>query len=345
MAALRRDAMDEQAAFACTLALQSRLDTLIDTMPARIKDALEDPFSEGRRFVLVLIVSRSMGAWLEMFLHGRHYAQGWTDPKYDISRRIFFRAALFFIRNFLAYWDDLVQRVSTTHDRDFHHLLENSPGLMFRATPLARTSFTLLAQLERHSQLAKVYPTVVSDEEREQGGTVDQLAKQMHNLRRRFAAAFTFESSKDCPSLIPTPQATMPSLPVSSTHAHVPPHAHPIHHTILSNHTSRPPQTPGGGVTAGLDSDNPHGHPGHSAPSTGHPGNASGDKGTTATELDSQPFSLASVPVTDPMAGLDLDWLLQVPDLEPMFGTAAPPYETGMPITFEDLFLTYNPVP
>lgn len=354
VASLRRDAMDEQAMFSCTLALQARLDTLLETMPARFRDALQEPFSEGRRFILELIVSRSMWAWLEMFLHGRHYAQGWTDPTYDVSRRIFFRAALFFIQNFLAYWDDLVQRFNTTPEdlQDLHHLLETSPGLMYRATPLARMSFTLLAQLERHGQLAKVYPDVVSDEEREQEGTVEQLAKQMHHLHRRFAAACTFdEFAREWPSPIPTPQVTMPSLPVPSSSSIT--HAPPIHHhSTVSNDPARPAaQLP----TRPIDVTGSHSqsYPGHLPAGrqdlggrAAAAGQASAPTGSNpVTELDSHPFSLGNVPVTDPLAGLDLDLLLQVPELDPMFGNAAAPFdESGMPLTFEDLFLSFNPV-
>lgn len=324
LASMRRDAMAEEESFAFTLKLQTRLDNLLEAMPSRLKEALEDPLAEGRRLVSVSIISRSMHAWLEMFLHGRHYARGWTDVRYSTSRRVFYQAALFFVSTFIDYWKDLLRRLNVDqHEPDESVLADSAPGLMFRICPLARTAFKLLSPLERHSQLTAAYPRIVTDEERSEYPRMLRLTAEMHELRHRFPSFFAFdESDSDHPGSCPDLDTSgmdnsLPAMPLPMMGPVVVPDV-----GIASAQNQAQDQA---GVHVGQQDSSALDHA-MALPMT------SNSAVTAPSELMPVPAETMPPP---------LEMLLQMPEVQPMFGNDGP-YDggNGMPMTFEELLLT-----
>lgn len=278
MGSLRRDGMGPEESFTYTLSLQARLDDLHQQKPPRLKKALDDPYSESQRFVTAFVIGRSMQLWLEMFLHGRYYARGWTESKYSISRVIFYRAAVSFVATFLDFWNSLYQRVENIQDLNPATLGETVPGLMFRVSPLSRTAYSLLIQLERHTHLMRAYPHMVTDAERALQDQSDRLVREMHELRRRFHPSFTFGESR---------RRDLSATAVTDQNIG----EHPPHRDLQPE--------------AGLSS----------------------------------PFVIPVEPMDSPpelLPDANLGMLLQVPDLEPMFGNPCDNFNSR-PMTFEEL--------
>lgn len=331
---MRRDALNVEDSFSLTIDLQSRLDHLRQTMPCRLKEALEDPFSEGRRLVSILIISRAFHSWFELQLHGRHYAKGWTDPKYGISRCIFHRAATSFVSTFLRYWNHLVKRVCAKDENiklDPTTITETAPGLVFRVSPLAPTAFTLLVQLERHVQLSQAYPHIVSEEERAAEGKVLQLIHEVRELKVQFQHVFTFNGL--CPvhsglELVPSvPSGPMPPLPTARTAGKD--DEHRAQEEGDDGQAHRPCST---GYIGPMDLESNQNHDVDAATLNRH------------SSLDPMPVPGGNSH-GDPVWNTNSNWLLEQPAVQPM-GTGGP-YDNsnGMPMTFEDLFLTFNPIP
>lgn len=345
MASLRRDAMNDDDAFALTLELQGRLDNLRTTMPSRLKDALDDPFSEGRRLISVLILSRATHAWFELQLHGRHYAQGWTDPdhKYDISRQTFYRSAVFFVSTFLEYWQDQAKRVTgSEQDLDSDSLAEMAPTFLFRVSYLAPTAFALVVQLERHAQLMDAYPQMISEDEKVDRTKGVHLTHAMHELRTKLGPLFNFDeapSDTGIASPYPTFSSPVPPLPVPTR-----PGASP---TSLSSPSVVHPSTTKSGTTA------PTPHPSCSS------GSGSGDTtlqdGTTGQAPGPDPRAFAPLDTPMPFFPPTTAWgvslvppwevsmLLQQPDVQPLGFGGSYDGTNGLPVTFEDLLATFRP--